>query len=51
MRSIFVLQEVSVPYLGQILPKLTTKLQIVAKNPSRPQFNHYLFETISLSIK
>ncbi|XP_003485641.1 exportin-2 [Bombus impatiens] len=51
MRSFGVLQEVIVPFLADLLPKLTEKLSIVSKNPSRPNFNHYLFETFALSIK
>lgn len=51
MKSFAVLQDAVVPYLADMLPKLTEKLAIVARNPSRPNFNHYLFETLSLSIK
>ncbi|RZC37968.1 exportin-2 [Asbolus verrucosus] len=51
MRSFSALQERVIPYLQVTLPKLTEKLQAVAKNPSKPHFNHYLFETISLAIK
>lgn len=51
MRSFSTLQERVIPYLQSTLPKLTEKLQMVAKNPSKPHFNHYLFETISLAIK
>ncbi|XP_066140699.1 exportin-2 [Euwallacea fornicatus] len=51
MRSFYLLQDAVIPYLGVALPKLTNKLQAVAKNPSKPHFNHYLFETLSLSIR
>lgn len=51
MRSFGTLQEAVVPFLADLLPKLTEKLAIVSRNPSRPNFNHYLFETLSLSIK
>ena len=51
MRSFAILQDNVVPQLANLLPKLTEKLVSVAKNPSRPNFNHYLFETLSLSIK
>ncbi|KRT82399.1 hypothetical protein AMK59_3788, partial [Oryctes borbonicus] len=51
MRSFSTLQDKIIPYLGVALPKLTEKLQAVCKNPSRPHFNHYLFETFSLSIR
>ncbi|KAF2896616.1 hypothetical protein ILUMI_09559 [Ignelater luminosus] len=51
MRSFSTLQERILPYLSVLLPKLTEKLQFVAKNPSKPHFNHFLFETFSLSIR
>ncbi|XP_033214129.1 exportin-2 isoform X2 [Belonocnema kinseyi] len=51
MRSFAILQDNVVPHLPNLLPKLTEKLVTVAKNPGRPNFNHYLFETLSLSIK
>ncbi|KAJ8973541.1 hypothetical protein NQ317_019292 [Molorchus minor] len=51
MRSFSTLQEKVLPFLGVALPKLTEKLQAVAKNPSKPHFNHYLFETLSLAIR
>jgi exportin-2 (importin alpha re-exporter) len=51
MRSFSCLQGRVIPFLGDLLPKLTEKLSVVARNPSRPHFNHYLFETLSISIK
>lgn len=51
MRTFSTLQEKVTPFLGATLPKLTEKLQMVAKNPSKPHFNHYLFETFSLAIR
>jgi exportin-2 (importin alpha re-exporter) len=51
MRSFSTLGEGVVPYLGELLPKLTEKLATVSRNPSKPHFNHYLFETITLSIR
>lgn len=51
MRSFSTLQQKVIPLLGALLPKLTQKLQEVTKNPSKPHFNHYLFETFSLSIR
>nr|XP_006818921.1 PREDICTED: exportin-2-like [Saccoglossus kowalevskii] len=51
MRSFSMLQEAIVPYIPPLLGKLTEKLMIVSKNPSKPHFNHYLFECISLSVK
>lgn len=40
-----------VQFLPTVVPKMTEKLGIVAKNPSRPFFNHYLFETLALLIR
>ncbi|XP_023173424.2 exportin-2 [Drosophila hydei] len=51
MRSFHVLQAGAMPYMAVALPRLTEILTFVAKNPSRPLFNHYLFETLALSIK
>lgn len=51
MRSFNSLQEHSMPFMAVALPRLTEILTMVAKNPSRPHFNHYLFETLSLAIK
>lgn len=51
MRTFSTLQELVVPFLQTLLPQLTTKLQAVCKNPSKPHFNHYLFETLSLAIR
>lgn len=51
MRTFSTLQDATMPYMGDVLPQLTKILTEVAKNPSRPHFNHYLFETLSLAIK
>lgn len=51
MRSFSTLQQQVIPFLGDLLPKLTTKLSLVSRNPSKPHFNHYLFETLGLSIR
>lgn len=51
MRSFSTLNEHTMPFMAVALPKLTEILTQVAKNPSKPHFNHYLFETIALSIK
>ncbi|XP_036346077.1 exportin-2-like [Rhagoletis pomonella] len=51
MRSFSTLQEATMPYMAVALPRLTEILTLVAKNPSRPHFNHYLFETLSLAVK
>lgn len=51
MRSFSALQEAVVPYLAHLLPPLTNKISLAAKNPTRPHYNHYLFESLSLSIR
>lgn len=51
MRSFSTLEEVTMPFMGVALPRLTDILIVVAKNPSRPHFNHFLFETLSLAVK
>lgn len=51
MRSFTVLQEAVIPLLGELLPKLTEILRAVSRNPSKPHFNHYLFETLTLSVR
>ncbi|XP_059055862.1 exportin-2 [Achroia grisella] len=50
LRTLSCLQDAALEYLGDALPKLAQMLSIVAKNPSKPHFNHYLFETLSLSV-
>lgn len=51
MRSLSILQAASLPFMNAALPKLTEILSNVSKNPSRPHFNHYLFETIACSVQ
>jgi len=51
MRSFSTMQEAVVPYLSHLLPPLTARLAQAAKNPTRPHYNHYLFESLSLSIR
>lgn len=51
MRSFSILQSASIPFMGVALPRLTEILETVSKNPSRPHFNHYLFETLALAIQ
>lgn len=38
-------------FLPTLVPKMTQKLGVVARNPSKPYFNHYLFETLALLIR
>uniref|UniRef100_A0A023GFX0 Exportin-2 n=1 Tax=Amblyomma triste TaxID=251400 RepID=A0A023GFX0_AMBTT len=51
MRTFSLLQDNVLSYLSQLLPTLTAKLVQASKNPTKPHFNHFLFETLSLSIR
>lgn len=71
MRLSLTLQEHILPYLEEVINKLTLLLnavikvnynmmmcdmlkfilKIVSKNPSKPNFNHYLFETFGILIR
>nr|SZF06440.1 exportin-2 [Psoroptes ovis] len=51
LRIFSLLRENLLPYFNILLPKLAEKITLVSKNPSKPNFNHYLFETLSLSIR
>jgi len=51
MRTFSLLNENISPYFEEILKKLTAKLIEISKNPSKPHFNHYLFESLAICIK
>ncbi|XP_052743189.1 exportin-2 [Bicyclus anynana] len=51
LRTLAVLREAALPYVGEALPKLAGMLAVVAKNPCKPHFNHYLFESLSLAVQ
>ncbi|ESP05357.1 hypothetical protein LOTGIDRAFT_205558 [Lottia gigantea] len=51
MRTMSLLQENIVPMVPDILKSLTGKLLLVSKNPSKPHFNHYLFECLCVAIR
>uniref|UniRef100_A0A3Q3F9K2 Exportin-2 n=1 Tax=Labrus bergylta TaxID=56723 RepID=A0A3Q3F9K2_9LABR len=51
MRSFSLLQDSIVPYIPTLIGQLTQKLLLVSKNPSKPHFNHYLFESLCLSVR
>ena len=46
MRSISTMQEVIIPSSESIFKQLSAKLAQVSQNPSKPHFNHYLFESL-----
>merc|ERR1719239_57589 len=51
MRTMSLLQEQIQPMIPQLIAGLKAKLALVSKNPSKPHFNHYLFECICVAIK
>lgn len=51
MRVCLVLQDKLEPYIDEMLAKLSELLTIISKNPSKPNFNHYLFETFGVLIR
>uniref|UniRef100_A0A1I8F801 Cse1 domain-containing protein n=1 Tax=Macrostomum lignano TaxID=282301 RepID=A0A1I8F801_9PLAT len=50
MRSLFTYKRRSLSCFGLIVPRLTYIIQQVSKNPSKPLFNHYLFESLCLCV-
>ncbi|XP_045624076.1 exportin-2 isoform X1 [Procambarus clarkii] len=51
MRVTSLIEEDLMQHASLIVPQLVIKLQHVAKNPAKPHYVHYLFETLSLVIK
>lgn len=51
LRSMSAMQEHLTPFADTILTELAAKLTVVSQNPSKPHFNHYLFECICCIIK
>ncbi|CAL8104219.1 unnamed protein product [Calicophoron daubneyi] len=51
MRTCCCLQERCLPSMNSLVSNLLSRLTQVAKNPCKPEFNHYLFETICLCIR
>ena len=51
MRSMATMGDKIAPYSETLLKELTAKLALVSQNPSKPHFNHYLFESICCIIR
>ena len=51
MRAMSTMQERVAPYSATLLQELSTKLAQVSQNPSKPHFNHYLFESICCVVR
>ncbi len=51
MRVCLVLQDLLEPYIDEMLAKLAQVLTVTSKNPTKPNFNHYLFEIFGVLIR
>jgi exportin-2 (importin alpha re-exporter) len=51
MRLCFAMQDNIQPYVDPIIAKLVVLLEAISKNPCKPNFNHYLFETFGVIIR
>jgi len=51
MRTLSLLQDQAIAFMEHILNTIVTKMIEASGNPSKPNFNHYLFETLTLSIR
>ncbi|CAF2526918.1 unnamed protein product [Rotaria sp. Silwood2] len=51
MRLSSSLNDAVLPYLNYLIEKLVMILRRSCKNPNKPNFNHYLFETITVLIR
>jgi len=51
MRTLSLLQDRAIAYMEHILNTIVRKMIEVSGNPSKPNFNHYLFENLTLSIR
>ncbi|UXI18227.1 uncharacterized protein NH340_JMT04170 [Sarcoptes scabiei] len=51
LRVFVLLKDQLLPYFEVLLPKIIEKLTLVSKNPSKPHFNHYLFEILGITIQ
>lgn len=51
MRTLSLLQDQAMAFMEHILNTIVTKMIEASGNPSKPNFNHYLFETLTLSIR
>ncbi|KAM7539932.1 hypothetical protein Aperf_G00000045545 [Anoplocephala perfoliata] len=45
------LEDRCLPYMNNLVTALITRLAQIVKNPSKPQFNHFLFESLCLCVR
>ena len=51
MRSLATIGQDVIPVTGIVFEHLSSALEKVCKNPKKPMFNHYLFESIAVLVK
>ncbi|KAF2354137.1 Exportin/Importin Cse1-like [Trinorchestia longiramus] len=51
MRVIEGLKSKVIPYAGSLLTQLVVRLKLVAKNPTKPHYVHFLFESLAVLVK
>ncbi|VDD74313.1 unnamed protein product [Mesocestoides corti] len=51
LRTCSCLEERCLPSMNSLVLALVTRLSQIIKNPSKPQFNHFLFESLCLCVK
>ncbi|KAI9337773.1 Cse1-domain-containing protein [Obelidium mucronatum] len=51
MRVLLVGRDDILPYASEILNRLTQIIDVIAKNPSNPKFNHFAFESVGALIR
>ncbi|KAJ3086862.1 Exportin-2, partial [Quaeritorhiza haematococci] len=47
MRVIALSQDGILPFVNEVLVKLTNIIKLISQNPSNPKFNHYVFESLA----
>eukprot|EP00054_Salpingoeca_dolichothecata_P005032 m.32842 g.32842 ORF g.32842 m.32842 type:complete len:972 (-) comp15079_c0_seq1:180-3095(-) len=51
LRTISTAKEGIMPFVGDVITKLSEIMEEVSKNPSKPKFNHFIFETFGCTIR
>ncbi|KAJ3285820.1 importin-alpha export receptor [Rhizoclosmatium sp. JEL0117] len=51
MRVLLVARDDVLPYVSELLNRLTRIIEVISKNPSNPKFNHFAFESVGALIR
>ncbi|KAJ3343061.1 importin-alpha export receptor [Gonapodya sp. JEL0774] len=51
MRVIIVARSVTIPYISDIIRRLSAIIDKISKNPSNPKFNHFAFESLGALVR